>query len=46
MDAVYLRNRSTGLDLWILAQTPLVLLGRKIRLPAYVRTAIEEPTDA
>jgi lipopolysaccharide/colanic/teichoic acid biosynthesis glycosyltransferase len=46
MDAVYLRNRSTGLDLWILAQTPLVLLGRKISLPAYVRTAIEEPTDA
>jgi lipopolysaccharide/colanic/teichoic acid biosynthesis glycosyltransferase len=46
IDAAYLRNRSTSLDLWILAHTPLVLLGRKIRLPANVRTAIEEPTDA
>jgi lipopolysaccharide/colanic/teichoic acid biosynthesis glycosyltransferase len=46
LDAAYLRNRSTNLDLWILAHTPLVLLGRKIRIPANVRAAIEEPTDA
>jgi lipopolysaccharide/colanic/teichoic acid biosynthesis glycosyltransferase len=46
IDAAYLRNRSTSLDLWILAHTPLVLLGRKIRLPANVQGAIEEPTDA
>ena len=46
IDAAYLRTRTTGLDLWILAHTPLVLLGRKIRLPANVRAAIEEPTDA
>lgn len=46
IDAVYLRNRSTRLDLWILAQTPKALLGRTIHLPARVQAAIEEPTDA
>ena len=33
IDALYLRRRSTRLDLWILAQTPLAVLGRPIRLP-------------
>ena len=46
IDAAYLRNRSTSLDLWILARTPVALLGRKIRLPANVQAAIEESTDA
>ena len=46
IDAAYLRNRSTRLDLWILAKTPMALLGRPIHLPAGVQAAIEEPTDA
>ena len=29
IDAAYLRNRSTRLDLWILASTPLALVGRR-----------------
>jgi lipopolysaccharide/colanic/teichoic acid biosynthesis glycosyltransferase len=46
IDAAYLRHRSTKLDLWILAHTPLALMGRPIRLPATLQAAIEEPTDA
>lgn len=46
IDAAYLRHRSTKLDLWILAHTPLALLGRSIRLPATLQAAIQEPTDA
>jgi lipopolysaccharide/colanic/teichoic acid biosynthesis glycosyltransferase len=46
LDAAYLRNRSTRLDLWILAQTPRALLGRTIRLPAQIRASIAEPADA
>jgi lipopolysaccharide/colanic/teichoic acid biosynthesis glycosyltransferase len=46
IDAAYLRHRSTKLDLWILAHTPLALLGRPIRLPATLQAAIQEPTDA
>jgi lipopolysaccharide/colanic/teichoic acid biosynthesis glycosyltransferase len=46
IDAAYLRYRSTKLDLWILVNTPLALLGREIHLPARVQAAIEEPTDA
>lgn len=46
IDATYLRHRSTKLDLWILAQTPRALLGRRIRLPAEIRVTNEEPTDA
>ena len=34
LDAAYLRHRSTGLDLWILARTPLALLGRRPDPPA------------
>ena len=34
LDAAYLRHRSTRLDLWILAQTPLAVLGRRPRPPA------------
>ncbi len=37
LDAAYLRHRSTRLDLWILAQTPRAVLGRRISLPASVR---------
>ncbi len=33
IDAAYLHNRSPSLDLWILAQTPLALLGRQVTLP-------------
>jgi len=46
IDAAYLRNRSLKLDLWILAQTPRALLGRKIHLPVKVEDSIEGPTDA
>lgn len=34
LDAAYLRHRSTRLDLWILAQTPLAVIGRRPRPPA------------
>ena len=33
LDAAYLRNRSMRLDLWILAQTPLAVIGRRPRPP-------------
>jgi len=33
LDALYLRHRSTRLDLWILRQTPLALAGRRPRPP-------------
>ncbi|HEX7490560.1 MAG TPA: sugar transferase [Candidatus Limnocylindrales bacterium] len=36
LDAAYLRHRSTRLDLWILVQTPLAVLGRRVKLPASV----------
>jgi lipopolysaccharide/colanic/teichoic acid biosynthesis glycosyltransferase len=34
LDVAYLRHRSTRLDLWILAHTPLAVLGRRPRPPA------------
>lgn len=37
-DLAYLRQRSTRLDLWILAQTPRAILGGKVRLPASLRS--------
>jgi lipopolysaccharide/colanic/teichoic acid biosynthesis glycosyltransferase len=54
IDAAYLRRRSPGLDLWILAHTPAAVMGRTVRLPASVRAEIEgaaavsaaEPADA
>lgn len=54
IDAAYLRRRSTGLDLWILAQTPRAILGRTVRLPVTLTAEIEsgtavgaaEPVDA
>jgi len=42
IDAAYLRRRSAGLDLWILAQTPRAVLGRTVRLPASVRAEIDD----
>jgi lipopolysaccharide/colanic/teichoic acid biosynthesis glycosyltransferase len=41
IDAVYLRRRSTKLDLWIIAQTPRAVMGRTVRLPAALRDEIE-----
>jgi lipopolysaccharide/colanic/teichoic acid biosynthesis glycosyltransferase len=40
LDAAYLRHRSVGLDLWILAQTPRALLGRPVVLPEHLRAAL------
>ena len=34
LDAAYLRHRSTRLDLWVLAATPLALVGRRPAPPA------------
>jgi lipopolysaccharide/colanic/teichoic acid biosynthesis glycosyltransferase len=36
LDAAYLRNRTTRLDLWILAQTPRAILGRPVEPPAHL----------
>jgi lipopolysaccharide/colanic/teichoic acid biosynthesis glycosyltransferase len=33
LDAAYLRHRSTRLDLWILARTPMAILGRRPEPP-------------
>ncbi len=41
VDAAYLRARSGRLDLWILAQTPLALLGRQVQLPEPVRRQLD-----
>ena len=41
IDAVYLRSRSTKLDLWILAQTPRAVLGRTVRFPAALARELE-----
>jgi lipopolysaccharide/colanic/teichoic acid biosynthesis glycosyltransferase len=41
IDAAYLRRRSPGLDLWILAHTPLAVMGRSIRLPGALQAEIE-----
>ena len=41
-DVAYLRHRSAGLDLWILAQTPRALLGRPIRPPAILRAELAD----
>jgi lipopolysaccharide/colanic/teichoic acid biosynthesis glycosyltransferase len=41
VDAAYLRRRSAGLDLWILAQTPRAVLGRTVRLPDDLQAEIE-----
>jgi lipopolysaccharide/colanic/teichoic acid biosynthesis glycosyltransferase len=40
VDAVYLRYRSTSLDIWILARTPLVLFGKRVQLPAALAAEI------
>ena len=40
VDLAYLHHRSARLDLWILAQTPLALLGRAIVPPQAVRLEI------
>lgn len=40
VDLAYLHHRSTRLDLWILAQTPLALAGRVIVPPRAVRAEI------
>jgi lipopolysaccharide/colanic/teichoic acid biosynthesis glycosyltransferase len=40
LDVAYLRHRSTRLDLWILAQTPLALAGRTIVPPPVVRAEL------
>ncbi|MBI3746295.1 MAG: sugar transferase [Chloroflexi bacterium] len=37
LDLAYLHHRSTRLDLWILAQTPIALMGRAIVPPAAIR---------
>jgi lipopolysaccharide/colanic/teichoic acid biosynthesis glycosyltransferase len=42
LDAAYLRHRSWGLDLWILAQTPRAILGRRVVLPALVRAELSD----
>jgi lipopolysaccharide/colanic/teichoic acid biosynthesis glycosyltransferase len=39
LDAAYLRNRTARLDLWILAQTPRAILGRRVEPPAHLRGA-------
>lgn len=39
LDATYLRNRTMRLDLWILAQTPRAILGRRVEPPAHLRGA-------
>jgi lipopolysaccharide/colanic/teichoic acid biosynthesis glycosyltransferase len=36
LDAAYLRHRTPRLDLWILAQTPRAILGRRVAPPAYL----------
>jgi lipopolysaccharide/colanic/teichoic acid biosynthesis glycosyltransferase len=36
IDALYLRHRSSALDLWTLAHTPLAILGRPIALPGSI----------
>jgi lipopolysaccharide/colanic/teichoic acid biosynthesis glycosyltransferase len=46
LDAAYLRHRSTRLDLWILAQTPRAVLGRRITLPASVRGEVGQVAGA
>jgi lipopolysaccharide/colanic/teichoic acid biosynthesis glycosyltransferase len=43
LDAAYLRNRTTRLDLWILAQTPRAILGRRVEPPAHL---LGVPPDA
>jgi lipopolysaccharide/colanic/teichoic acid biosynthesis glycosyltransferase len=40
LDLAYLRHRSTGLDLWILAQTPRALFGRAIIPPPSIRSEL------
>lgn len=42
IDAAYLRHRSTALDLWILAQTPLAMLGRPFALPTVLRAELRD----
>jgi lipopolysaccharide/colanic/teichoic acid biosynthesis glycosyltransferase len=46
LDAAYLRHRSTRLDLWILAQTPRAVLGRRITLPSSVRGEVDQVAGA
>jgi lipopolysaccharide/colanic/teichoic acid biosynthesis glycosyltransferase len=41
VDAAYLRRRSTGLDVWIIAQTPRAIFGRPVRLPAILVDEVE-----
>lgn len=46
LDAAYLRHRSARLDLWILAWTPLALLGRRPSLPAIIAAELGRPAAA
>lgn len=46
LDAIYLRHRSTRLDLWILTQTPRAVMGREITLPASVRGEVGKVAGA
>jgi lipopolysaccharide/colanic/teichoic acid biosynthesis glycosyltransferase len=46
LDAAYLRHRSTRLDLWILVQTPLAVLGRRVTLPASVGGEVDRVAGA
>jgi lipopolysaccharide/colanic/teichoic acid biosynthesis glycosyltransferase len=46
LDAAYLRHRSTRLDLWIIAQTPRAVLGRRVTLPASVRGEVGQVAGA
>jgi lipopolysaccharide/colanic/teichoic acid biosynthesis glycosyltransferase len=46
IDAAYLRHRSTSLDLWIMAQTPRAVMGRRIRLPAWLRAEFPDGVAA
>jgi len=46
LDAAYLRHRSTRLDLWILVQTPLAVMGHRVTLPASVRGEVDRVAGA
>lgn len=42
VDAAYLRHRSLPLDLWVLARTPLAVLGRQLTLPKPLRDELAD----
>lgn len=45
LDAAYLRHRSTQLDLWILAATPLAILGRRPSPPPRLMPDLAAPPE-